>query len=320
MEEIVACILARNTDKISAAIESGKFKVNKLISSDRSALAQAASCGYIDVMLCLLDHDADINLSDGGELAYTPIESAARNGQLDAVKLLVERGAEIDKENSIGSTALIGACISAHQDILLYLIQSGATINHADNQGQTALHYLCRYAKHWDGNVITQTIDGKTPALLNTKFQDYTKVFNTLLEKSADVNLLTGYGYTPLHLAAESNTPSFIQALFGKGAVVNAQNAKGFSPLHAASDKGNLEACIELIACGADINIIDKDGFTPILGATAAHQLELVALLLAHGAKTTTAAKVAYGNVQVGDNALSLAVRLENEELLALFF
>jgi ankyrin repeat protein len=212
------------------------------------------------------------------------------------------------------------ACISANKDILVYLIAQGANINHADHHGQTALHYLCRYAKQWAENVVTQTMGDVPTALPNTRFQEHTAIFKTLLAQRSEVNLLTGYGYTPLHLAAETNTLSFIKPLLEMGAVVNAQNSKGFSPLHAASDKGHLEVCRALIESGADVNIIDKDGFTPILGATSAQNLDLVKYLLDQGASTTSLAKVSYGNVQSGDNALSLAVRLQNENLLALFF
>lgn len=320
MEEIVNSIFARDTDKIGKALQNGRFQVNDFVSLDRSALALAAACNYTDVMQCLLDHGADVNLNNGGDLGYTPLESAAREGKLEALKLLLANGAEIDKGNTIESNALIGACIGAHKEVLLELIAQGANLNHADNQGQTALHYLCRYAKQWGSSVITQTIDGVSTTLPNPRFQEHTAIFNILLEHGADTNLLTGYGYTALHLAAESNTFPFIKPLIEKGALVNAQNSKGFSPLHAASDQGNLEACIALIENGADVNIVDLDGFTPILGACSTQNLELVKYLLDLGATTTTLAKIDYGNVKKGDNALSLAVRLENEALLSLFF
>ena len=320
MEEIVSLIFARDTVGLKGVITNGKFKVNDFISLDRSALALAAACGYLDVMNCLIEQSADVNLNNTGDLGYTPLETAAREGQLEAVKLLIAKGADIDKGNTIGSNPLIGACIGAHKEVLLYLIEKGANVNHPDNQGQTALHYLCRYAKQWGSNVITQTIDGVTTTLPNTRFQEHTEIFNLLLKKGADVNLLTGYGYTPLHLASECDAHSFIRILIEYGAIVNAQNSKGFAPLHAASDKGNIQSCIALIEQGANVNITDEDGFTPILGASSAQNLELVKYLLDKGANTTTAAKISYGNVQAGDNALSLAVRLENEELLALFF
>ena len=319
MEEIVDYIFRQDTQKLSEAIESGKFKVNDYVSLDRSALALAAACGYLEVMQCLLDHGADINLNNGGDLGYTPIEAAARDGKVAAIELLVANGADINKGNTIGSNALIGACIGAHQEALLCLLSKGADINHADQQGQSALHYLCRYAKQWGSAEITQTIDGVTTTIANPRFQEHTEILKILLEHQAAVNLLTAYGYTPLHLAAESNAASFIPLLVSYGAIVNAQNSKGFAPLHAASDAGHLEACQALLAQGADVNIVDADGFTPILGATAAQNLELVKFLLASGANTTTAAKISYGQVKAGDNALSLAVRLENEALLSLF-
>ena len=320
MEEIGALIFARDLDQIKEALSSRKFKVNDFISHNRSALALAAACNYLEVINCILDQGADIDLNNNDDLGYTPLETAAREGQLAAVQLLVERGASLDKGNTKASTALIGACIGAHKDILVYLIEKGAAINHSDNEGQTALHYLCRFAKQCGSNVITQIIDGVTTILPNPKFQEHTAIFNLLLNHGADPNLLTAYGYTPLHLASESDAPIFIKPLVEKGAAVNAQNAKGFAPLHAACDRGNFNACKELIENGANVNIVDADGFTPILGATSAQNIKLVKYLLDQGATTTTPAKISYENVKEGDNALSLAVRLANEELLALFF
>ncbi len=318
METFVDLIFARNTEKIKQLVKDGKLNANEYVSLDRSALSLAAACGYTDVIECLLDLGADINLNDQGDLGYTPIEHAAREDQIEALKLLIKKGAEIDKGNTIDSNALIGACIGANDEILKQLIQSGANINHVDNNGQSALHYICRYAKQWGSGTITQTINGVTTELENPRFQEHTKIFNTLLDNGVNVNLMTNYGYVPLHLASETDTSSFIEPMIKKGADVNIKNSKGFAPLHAACDRGNIKSVTVLIDHGADVNVVDNDGFTPLLGAALSQNVDLIKLLLEKGAKKDVKAKINYGNVSDGDDALAVAKKLNNVELIKL--
>jgi ankyrin repeat protein len=315
MEKIVELIFARNTDEISKLIKSGDYDVNSFVSLDRTALALAAACNYIDVMECLIRNGADVNLNNGGDLGYTPIEEAARENKLEAITLLIKNKAEIDKGNTINTNALIGACIGAHIKAIKLLLKNGSNINHSDNSEQTALHYLCRYAMGWGGGTYFETVNGVTRQIVNTRFKQHTDVFNLLLKEGADVNKETSYGYTPLHLAAETNAHTFISPLVKKGANVNVQNSKGFSPLHAASDRGNLAACKELIKNGANINSVDLDGFTPLLGAVSSQNSELVKLFLKKGAVKDIKAKVSYGNVSAGDDAISLAEKLGDKTL-----
>lgn len=311
-------ILARDTKSIDRLIKAGKLNVNAYVVNHQSALAVSAAYGYIDVMKCLIENGADVNLQNEGDLGYTPIEEAARAGQVEAIKLLLENNAQIDKGNTIDTNALIGACISAEKEALELLLAHKADINHVDNSGQTALHYLCRFATQWGSWTLTETIDGVTKELENPRFKQHTAIFNILLNNGADVNKFTNYGLTPLHWAADSDTHSFIAPLIRKGAKVNVQNSRGYSPLHAAAEKGNLLSCKELIENGADIDIVDNDGFTPILGATCSQNIELVKFLLERGANKKIKAKVNYDSVQIGDDALNVAKRIKNRKLIEL--
>ena len=182
MDKIVNFIFARDTQGISDAIKSGEFDVNSFVSIDRSALALAAACNYTDVMECLIENGANVNLNNGGDLGYTPIEEAARENKVEAIELLLSKGADINKGNSINSNALIGACIGAQKEALLLLLEKGADINHIDQNGQTALHYLCRHAKQWGSGTITQTVNGVTTELENPRFKEHTEIFNILLD------------------------------------------------------------------------------------------------------------------------------------------
>ena len=57
-------------------------------------------------------------------------------------KYLVERGADINKENEYGETPLFEACENGKLVIVKYLIEHGADINKRNNTGETPLYKL----------------------------------------------------------------------------------------------------------------------------------------------------------------------------------
>ena len=66
---------------------------------------------------------------------------ASSDGNLDLVKLLLERGANVNSQNNIfyGQTALIRASENGHTEIVKLLSTNGADVNIQDIYGQTAL-------------------------------------------------------------------------------------------------------------------------------------------------------------------------------------
>jgi Ankyrin repeats (3 copies) len=65
------------------------------------ALALAAQFGHVEILRILLDAGEDPNRYNppGGHSHSTPLHQAAGNGHLEAVKLLVERGARVDMKD-----------------------------------------------------------------------------------------------------------------------------------------------------------------------------------------------------------------------------
>ena len=65
---------------------------------------------------------------------------AACDGVLKRVHELVEQGADIEKTDSIGWTALMAASYWGHLEVVRYLLEQGANRDKADNEGWTSLH------------------------------------------------------------------------------------------------------------------------------------------------------------------------------------
>ena len=140
-------------------------------------------------------------------------------------------------------------------------------------------------------------------------------VVSILLEAGADVNQVTGYGWSPL-LAATQNRNYLLGAyLIENGADVNLAHEGGWTPLYLATDNRNIEDGdyptplpdmdhLDFIGLlldeGADVNArmidssetrtvftnqwLDEDGATPFLRASQSGDIELMRLLLENGA------------------------------------
>ncbi len=81
--------------------------------------------GFIDKATLLLDHGAEINPVDE-EYQSTPLGMAARWGNREMVKLLLERGADVNKSGAPWATPLAWARRKGHADIEADLLAAGA--------------------------------------------------------------------------------------------------------------------------------------------------------------------------------------------------
>jgi ankyrin repeat protein len=100
----------------------------------------AADANSIEVLMPLVQAGADIEATDG--LGQRPLSRAATVGNAEAVELLLFYGAEIDARNGVAhQTSLIEAAYNGHLGSVKILVQRGADINFRDDRGKTALWY-----------------------------------------------------------------------------------------------------------------------------------------------------------------------------------
>ena len=109
----------------------------------------ATASGDLAIMKALLAHGADSRIPTSDHT--TPLMVAAGVGKqdtrtseeskqaLEAVKLLLELGADVNAVNDYGTTALHGAAFAAANDIIQLLVDKGAKLNVEDKFGQTPL-------------------------------------------------------------------------------------------------------------------------------------------------------------------------------------
>jgi ankyrin repeat protein len=269
-------------------------------------LKLAAVNGDAKLLARLLDARGDANAAstDGETLLMT----AARGGHVDAARLLIERGAEVDaRELWHGQTALMWAAAQGHPAMLRELIAHGADVNARSNEEEwerqrtseplTPLLFAARenclaclpVLVEAGADVNATTPDGISAvviALINGHFD----VAGALLEAGTDPNLADYTGRTALYAAIDFNTmvksnrpaPKVLEnRLTGldvarialeRGADANARQTR-LAPYRAKLDRGN-DGML-----GA--------GTTAFLRAAKAGDVPAMKLLLEHGADPT---------------------------------
>lgn len=110
----------------------------------------AALAGDVSVMKLLLKHGADPNIptfsgttalmaASGVNWVFDQTYDEGQPALLEAVKLCVELGMDINAVNSMGLTALHGAANRGSDEIIRYLVQQGARVDAKDAEGRTPL-------------------------------------------------------------------------------------------------------------------------------------------------------------------------------------
>ena len=105
-------------------------------------LARAAKTKDLPVMRLLLDGGADPAITLKDRTTTAMIAAAGGGGEanaLDAVKLLVEHGVDVNAFNTNGQTLLHNAAARGANSIIEYAAEKGARLDRKDKQARTAL-------------------------------------------------------------------------------------------------------------------------------------------------------------------------------------
>ena len=103
-----------------------------------SRVLSAAGAGDVDALLQLLDDGAAIDQTRGD--GVTPLWIACRNGRVDAARLLLERGADVDQaRRKDGWTPLMVVCQTGQVEAVRLLLENGAEVDRAAEDGRTPL-------------------------------------------------------------------------------------------------------------------------------------------------------------------------------------
>lgn len=246
-----------------------------------------------------LDHGASLKARD--EHGNTPLHLAAAYGDAACLQVLLDRGAEINLTNALGSTALLRAAPDFSK--IKLLVEHGANVNARSALGHTPLMVAARSANSHPAvafllahgaEVNAANVDGAT-ALMAAAAGGDEKTVQLLLKHGANVNAQPGIGHehfifggarSPLMWAAFRGNTAIMKQLVDAGAKVNEEGSVG-TPLSQAAWGDRTAAAQWLIERGADVNqMTHMDGYTPLhwAASTEGGDAKLVKLLLQHGA------------------------------------
>ena len=100
-----------------------------------------------------------------------------------------------------------------------------------------------------------------------------------LLSKGADVNMISGQGYSCLHTAVMGDQLEIVKTLLLAGAEVNATDEELLTPLHFAARDGAGEIALVLVRAGANLTARQNEGKTPKDLADFVNEQEMTAFL-----------------------------------------
>ena len=177
-------IFAQNKDAalIEAARRNDLGKVQGLLKAGANANAQgdlgwrplihAARIGNVEMVRALLDSHADPDASGGG---YRPLGAAIVGGHTRIAKLLLRAGASVDLKGGDGNTPLIEAALTNRADAVRILLKHGANPSLFNSM--------------------------KWNAMSAAAIADNREAMEALLGAGVDPNLLDGEGNSPLYWA-----------------------------------------------------------------------------------------------------------------------
>ncbi|MGX9891852.1 ankyrin repeat domain-containing protein [Wolbachia endosymbiont of Protocalliphora sialia] len=216
-------------------------------STGYTALHKAVFSGRFDEVKLLIDKGVRVDVQDKHEL--TPLFYAVINNDEKMIKFLVEIGnadVNLGKYNNP-----LGMAISrGRMELAEYLIDKGADINRQDNIGRTFLHkaaeggnlaavkFLVEKGARLD--VLDEWND--TPLHLTANVEvnkGHTEVVDYLIKNGADINLT--HNYTPIHLAITRGNLDMVKCLIDNGADLYIKRACDGTPLTYAKQQGQVE-------------------------------------------------------------------------------
>ncbi|KAI9763767.1 MAG: hypothetical protein M1840_009092 [Geoglossum simile] len=233
----------------------------------------AAYFGLVGMMMGLLKNGCNPDLRDS--YGHTPLSWAAKRGHEAVVKLLLERGAELESKDSGDSyslTPLSWAAVIRHEAVVKLLLERGAELESKDSHGRTPLSWAAE-----EGHEAVVKLLLERGAELGFK-DSYVKLL--LASEKVDVDSKDSSGRTPLSWAAESGHEAVVKLLLATERVdVDSKSYNGQTPLSWVAEMHDAVAILLLATEKVDVD--SKYGRTPLSWAAESGHDAVVKLLLA---------------------------------------
>ncbi|CAG2184837.1 unnamed protein product [Mytilus edulis] len=154
-----------------------------------------------EIVDMLLERGANLNKA---------LYDASREGFLNTVQFLLQKGADVISICRYGQTALYGACLGGHSNVVKFLIDQGSAFDTQVQKTNISDEITCLHAAYVCGNH---------------------DIVQLLINKGAFVDSVGNFGRTLLHKASRDGNSKIAKMLLEKGADINASDLYGSTPL-----------------------------------------------------------------------------------------
>lgn len=302
----IKCLFCKEIPDINVACEHAtSASVNQLLKDGadiNEVMHTLLYYQHYDLMLQLLDQGASIDSLDknGYGLLHRFCYDRLQNAQLDGkllMNILLERGADINIQDSAGNTPLHIACRENAIRAVGYLVNYSRKLpserqidtESRNNRHETPLHIAAKtgsaglvaiLCNQMHANVNALDENRRTPLhrLCATKFDldaSHMVINNLDLKGELNVKIQDRWGFTPLHLAGLRGRVRYVDLLLERGADINAKGFKGRTLLHYAAMNADVAMINKLKEVGANFNLCDDDNETALSILTRPNDLEL---------------------------------------------
>ncbi|MDE7265694.1 MAG: ankyrin repeat domain-containing protein, partial [Clostridia bacterium] len=218
-------LMAKNgkTDAALAYIKNPNVDISLKDNDNHAAIDYATASGLRELVKALSSDSEQAHTDAHGN---TPLHQACWNGQVEVVRVLLEKSPDLEKLNDDGESPLILAVERCNLVIVELLLEKGAKADGARLDGVAPLHLAAQSGEQFIGKA--------------------------LIKAGANKNAKTADGKTPLILAAQGGRNDFTAMLIEAGADLNAVDNSRHSAMHYASEAGYTEIVEQLLMAGAE--------------------------------------------------------------------
>ena len=303
---LMTCARTGSLTAVRLLLEKGADPTGRETRWEQTALMWALASGHSQVARTLIEQDANINARSSG--GFTPLLFATQQNDLDSVRLLLAKGANLNHATEEYGNALTVASASGHEALGLFLLEQGAEPDRPDAHGVTALHYTMAQglslinSLNYDPayRVVPPSMHDLAKALLAKGADPNARIVSRLRLGPDDPSTGMGMeGATPFFVAALGGDAEMLRILAGYGAdhrirakgettslMAAAGAARGVTQGTLKQRLGRPEEAVKVVMeLGADVHATRGNGQTALHAAAFAGENEVVEYLVDHGAE-----------------------------------